>query len=81
MRKIKLYEIINNDLYCELLKRDIDGEIERDGFILSSSVDVLKDMKDEVENNLRSYNDREVEKMRTCILNGTGWHGEKIKGI
>jgi hypothetical protein len=32
LRKIRLYEIINDDLYCEFLKKDLDEEIERAGF-------------------------------------------------
>ena len=55
MRKINLYEIINNALYCEFLKKDLDEEIERQGFTFSSNIDVLNNMGEEVENDLRKY--------------------------
>jgi hypothetical protein len=43
-----------------------------------SNADVLNDMRKDVENDLKNYKDREIEKMRTSILNGMGWHGEKM---
>ena len=79
MRRIKLYEILNNALYCEFLKNDLDEDIEREGFTFSSNINVLNDMQEEVENDLRKYEVREIEKMKTSILKGMGWHGEKMK--
>jgi hypothetical protein len=79
LRKIRLYENINDALYCEFLNQDLDEEIEREGFTFSSNVKVLNDMREEVENGLKTYEDREKEKMRISILDGRGWHGEKMK--
>ncbi len=78
LRKIRLYEIINNDLYCEFLKKDLDEDIEKEGFTFTSNIDVLNKMKEEVGIDLRKYKDREIDKMRTSIRNGMGWHGEKM---
>jgi hypothetical protein len=79
LRKIRLYEIINDDLYCEFLKKDLDDDIEREGFTFSSNVDVLKDIREEVDNDLKKYENREIEKMKKSILDGkrNAWHGEK----
>jgi len=81
LRKIRLYEIINDDLYCEFLKIDLDKEIERQGFTFSSNIDVLEDLSDEVNNKKKKYNPDEIAEMKEAILKGkmNGWHGEKIK--
>jgi hypothetical protein len=78
MRKIKLYEIINNALYCDFLKKELDVDMEREGFTFSSNIDVLKDMSEEVENDLKKYEELEINKMRASILKNMGWHGEKM---
>jgi hypothetical protein len=79
LRKIRLYEIINDDLYCNFLKHDLDDEIESRGFTFASNIDVLKNLEEDVEKDLSRYNDHEVEKMKRSILNGIGWHGKKMK--
>lgn len=78
MRKIMLYEIINNALYCEFLEKDLNDQIERYGFAFSSSIEVLRDMQKEVNNDLKEYDDLEIDKMKASILKNMGWHGDKI---
>lgn len=39
----------------------------------------MNDMREEVENDLKNYEDREIEKMRNSIEHGMGWHGEKME--
>ena len=81
LRKIRLYEIINDDLYCEFLKKDLDEDIESEGFTFSSNIGVLKDMKEEVNKDKKKYHAQEIDKMKTAILEGkrNSWHGEKTK--
>jgi hypothetical protein len=38
-------------------------------------------MREEVENDLRKYEVREIDKMKTSNLKGMGWHGEKMKNV
>lgn len=79
MRKIRLYEIINDDIYCDFLKKDLDGDIEREGFTFYSNVEALNDIRGEVDNDLKKYEDLEIAKMKKSILDGrmNAWHGEK----
>jgi len=78
LRKIRLYEIINDGLYCDFLKRDIDDEIKRRGFTFASNIDVLTKLKEEVNNDLTRFTDKQVEMMKKLIKTGAGWHGEKM---
>jgi hypothetical protein len=79
MRRIRLYEILNNALYCEFLKKDLDEDIEKEGFTFASNINVLNDMSKEVEDDLINYEELEIDKMITSIRNNMGWHGEKMK--
>jgi hypothetical protein len=79
LRKIRLYEIINDDLYCNFLKNDLDDEIERRAFTFASNMEILNNLEADVKYDLSRYNDREVDKMKRSILNNIGWHGKKMQ--
>lgn len=81
VKKLKLYELINDEKYIEKsFRKHEEYEIKNKGYALryEDREKYKNDLIEKIEKGLDEFNLAEIEKMRNRVNNGLSWHGRKI---